>query len=219
MIAVRLERPWLIADLAEEMRVLSWAPFGAGFQRASRVVWREVRNADLTEGFDVDGWFAAEMARFPGAVGMMTSRDIATFTTAEVTVDGFAAHCVATVGLTNGESVGRRRVWGPRDFGTINILVATDAGLTEAGQLEALSIAVQARTAAVIEAGVEAPTGRVSGTGTDCLALACRPGAGRYAGLHTPLGEAVGAAVRAAVSAGASDWKAWFAAETAKAAP
>lgn len=217
--AVRLDRPWLIADLAEDLRVLSWAPFGAGLVRSARIVWREVRNADLTEGFDVESWFAAEMARFPGAVGMMTSRDIATFTRAEVTVEGIRADCVATVGLTNGESVGRRRRWGPRDFGTINILVATDAALTEAGQLEALSIAVEARTAAVIDVGVEAPTGRVSGTGTDCLALACRPGAGRYAGLHTPVGEAVGAAVRAAVAAGASDWKAWYAAEIAKATP
>lgn len=219
MISVRLERPWLIADLAQEMRMLSWAPFGPGLRKAARVVWREVRNADLTEGFDVDGWFAAEMTGFPGAVGMMTSRDIGTFTRAEARVEGVRAQCVATVGLTNGESVGRRRVWGLRDFGTINILVATDAGLTEAGQLEALSIAVQARTAAVIEAGVEAPTGRVSGTGTDCLALACREGAGRYAGLHTQVGEAVGAAVRQAVSEGAHDWKAWYAAETAKAAP
>ena len=219
MICATLVRPWLIADLGEDLRVLSWAPFASGFVMARRVVWREVRNADLPVGFDVEQWFADEMARFPGAVGMMTSRDIATFTQALVEVEGVRAHCLATVGLTNGESVGRRRAWGARDFGTINICVAANAGLTEAGHLEAMSIAVQARTAAVIEAGVDAPTGRVTGTGTDCVALACKIGTNPYAGLHTPVGEAIGAAVKAAVMAGAADWKVWYASALAKDKP
>lgn len=221
MIALRLERPWLIADLAAPMRCLSWAPYGAGYRMAGQVVWREVRNADLVPGFDAEGWFDGEMARFPGAVGMMTSRDIATYAMARAESGEGAgrvrAQCVATVGLTNGEAVGRRRVFGPKDFGTINVLVATDAALSETAQLEALSIAVQARTAAVIEAGHDVPTGRVTGTGTDCLVLACLPGEGRYAGLHTPVGEAIGAAVKSAVAAGARDWQAWYAGKLAEA--
>lgn len=217
MITVTLDRPWLIARLAQPMRVLSWAPIGAGYQVTASVLWREVRNADLSLDFDAESWFAQEMTRFPGAVGMMTSRDIGTYQEARSEVEGIAAHALATVGLTNGEAVGHRRDWGPRDFGTINILVATTAPLTEAAQLEALSIAVQARTAAVIAAGVDGPTGRVTGTGTDCLALACPIGDMPYAGLHTAVGEAIGAATRAAVAKGAEDWKRWFAAETAKA--
>ncbi|MCU0815748.1 MAG: adenosylcobinamide amidohydrolase [Cypionkella sp.] len=217
MITVTLDRPWLIARLAQPMRVLSWAPIGAGYQVTASVLWREVRNADLSLNFDAESWFAQEMTRFPGAVGMMTSRDIGTYQEARSEVEGIAAHALATVGLTNGEAVGHRRDWGPRDFGTINILVATTAPLTEAAQLEALSIAVQARTAAVIAAGVDGPTGRVTGTGTDCLALACPIGDMPYAGLHTAVGEAIGAATRAAVAKGAEDWKRWFAAETAKA--
>jgi adenosylcobinamide amidohydrolase len=217
VITVTLDRPWLIARLAQPMRVLSWAPIGAGYRVTASVLWREVRNADLSLDFDAESWFAQEMTRFPGAVGMMTSRDIGTYQEARSEVEGIAAHALATVGLTNGEAVGHRRDWGPRDFGTINILVATTAPLTEAAQLEALSIAVQARTAAVIAAGVDGPTGRVTGTGTDCLALACPIGDMPYAGLHTAVGEAIGAATRAAVAKGAEDWKRWFAAETAKA--
>ena len=217
MITVTLDRPWLIARLAQPMRVLSWAPIGAGYRVTDSVLWREVRNADLSLDFDAESWFAQEMTRFPGAVGMMTSRDIGTYQEARSEVEGIAAHALATVGLTNGEAVGHRRDWGPRDFGTINILVATTAPLTEAAQLEALSIAVQARTAAVIAAVVDGPTGRVTGTGTDCLALACPIGDMPYAGLHTAVGEAIGAATRAAVAKGAEDWKRWFAAETAKA--
>lgn len=219
MISVRLDRPWLIADLPGRMRCLSWAPVGSGFTEASQVVWREVRNADLTPDFDAEGWFRDEMAGHPAAVGMMTSRDIATFTQAMVEVEGVAAHCIATVGLTNGEAVGLRRRWEARDFGTINLVVSVEAGLTEAGQIEALSIATEARTAAVIEAGVDGPTGRLTGTGTDCLVLACRPGDLRHAGLHTAVGEAVGAAVKASVAAGASDWKRWHAGGAARRRP
>jgi adenosylcobinamide amidohydrolase len=213
MLAVEVTRPWLAAHLPRPMRVLSWAPFAPGFTQARHVVWREVRNADLTPDFDVDRWFAAEMARWPDAVGMLTSRDIGTYQRAEVTVDGIRAACLATVGLTNAEAVGRRRPYHSADFGTINLCTVVDAGLTETAQLEALSIAVQARTAAVMEVGLQLDTGLATGTGTDCAALACDPGAGRYAGLHTALGEAIGAATRQAVAAAAADWILWRDAE------
>jgi adenosylcobinamide amidohydrolase len=213
MLAVEVTRPWLAAHLPRPMRVLSWAPFAPGFTQARHVVWREVRNADLTPDFDVDHWFAAEMVRWPDAVGMLTSRDIGTYQRAEVTVDGIRAACLATVGLTNAEAVGRRRPYHSADFGTINLCTVVDAGLTETAQLEALSIAVQARTAAVMEVGLHLDTGLATGTGTDCAALACDPGEGRYAGLHTALGEAIGAATRQAVAAAAADWILWRDAE------
>lgn len=65
-------------------------------------------------------------------------------------------------------------------------------------------------------AGLQLASGLATGTGTDCVALACVPGAGRYAGLHTAVGEAVGAAVRQAVTAAAADWLRWRDAERAK---
>jgi adenosylcobinamide amidohydrolase len=183
---------------------------------ADRVVWREVKNADLTPEFDVEPWFAEQMAQYPGAVGMLTSRDIGTFQLAQAVVTGVTAACLATVGLSNAESVGARLPYHPADYGTINLAVAVDAQLTEAAQLEALSIAVQARTAAVMETGLRLATGVASGTGTDCVALACDPGDTRYAGLHTEVGEVVGAVVRSAVATAAADWMVWRAAEDAR---
>ncbi len=41
-----------MADLGQDCRALSWAPHRPGFQSARRVVWREVRNADLTPDVD-----------------------------------------------------------------------------------------------------------------------------------------------------------------------
>lgn len=213
MIAVTLARPWLVAGLPRRMRVLSWAPFAPGYVMADRIVWREVKNADLTPDFEVEPWFANQMAQYPGAVGMLTSRDIGTFRLAEGAVDGISAACLATVGLSNAESVGARLPYHTADYGTINLAVAVDAPLNEAAQLEALSIAVQARTAAVMDTGLRLATGAATGTGTDCVALACDPGEGRYAGLHTVLGEVIGEVVRRAVATAAADWMVWRTAE------
>lgn len=217
MIAVTLDHPWLDVRLPRPMRALGWAPYGAGLTMTDRVLWREVRNADLSLDFDVDAWFAAEMAgRAPGGVGLLTSRDVRGWRHAAAEVEGLRAEAVATVGLSNAEAVGRRLPWHPADYGTINLLVVVDAGLTEAAQLEAMTIAVQARTAAVMAAGLALATGTATGTGTDCVVLACDAGPLRHAGLHTALGEAVGAAARAAVAAGVADWQAWAAAERAR---
>lgn len=218
MIAVTLARPWLLADLPRPMRVLGWAPHRPGFVTASRIVWREVRNADLPPELNVNRWFADELAAAGqgDAVAMLTSRDVGTFRQMRVMVEGVKADCVATLGLSNAESVGTRRPYHTADFGTINLVVAVGAALTEAAQIEALSIAVQARTAAVIEAGLDLPTGRATGTGTDCVALACDAGDLPHAGLHTAVGEAVGAAVRQAVAEAAADWMVWRAAEATR---
>lgn len=209
MITLTLARPWLIADLGQEMRVLSFAPWRPGFATARRILWREVRNADLTPDLDVDRWFAAEMARqgATGDIGMLTSRDIGRHFQMRVEVEGIAVTCIATVGLGNAEAVGARRGRPPAPAGTINLAVVINAGLTETAQLEALTIVAEARTAAVMDSGLRLGNGaRATGTGTDCIALACLPGQTRFAGLHTALGEATGRAVRDAVATGAADW-------------
>lgn len=207
MITVALDAPWLEARLPRAMRCLGWAPVNPGFHHADRVLWRQVRNADLHEGFDAETWFADQVAaRAPGAVGMLTSRDVARWHMTEVEVEGIRAAALTTVGLSNAEAVGQRQPWHPADYGTINILVAVDAGLTKVAQMEALSITVEARTAAVMEAALHLPTGIATGTGTDCITLACDAGDIRYAGLHTAVGEAIGAATRKAVFDGVGLW-------------
>jgi len=211
VIAVTLARPWLVARLPGPMRALSHAPYGPGYRMTGAVLWREVRNADLTPGFDAEGWLQGEMARAPepAGVAMLTSRDIGTWDQASASVDGIGAHCVVTLGLSNAEAVGTRLPWHSADYGTINLLVATDAALTGTAQLEALTIAVQARTAALLDLGLRLETGLATGTGTDCIVVACPPGDLRYAGLHTAVGEAVGSATRRAVFRAATDWLRW----------
>jgi adenosylcobinamide amidohydrolase len=208
MITVTEARPWLTVDLGQRMQILSWALNRPGFVEASQIVWREVRNADLPQGVDARQWLMAELAarRLDHAVAFLTSRDVRRFTRTEAVVEGVRAACVATVGLSNAERVGHRLDRSQVTWGTINIAAVLDTGLSQAGLIEALSIAAEARTAAVIDAGFQLPTGRATGTGTDCLAIAAVPGEADHAGLHTAVGEALGAAVYRATKDGARAW-------------
>ena len=59
--AVTLARPWLEFDLGAPMQVLSFALNTPGFCTARRILWREVRNADLPPGMDVDPWLQGQL--------------------------------------------------------------------------------------------------------------------------------------------------------------
>ncbi len=207
MRTVALDRPWLTVDLGHDCRVLGWALNRPGFTTARRIVWREVRDGDLTPALDVRTWLETVLAAAgkADAVAFLTSRDVGAYARADATAGNIAASCVATVGLSNAERVGLRQTR-TGGWGTINIAVHVAAGLTDGALVEALSIAAQARTAAVIDAHLPLPGGAATGTGTDCIAVAARPGLTVHAGLHTDIGAAVGAAVYQAVRQGADDW-------------
>ena len=204
---VTCAQPWLAVDLGAPHQVLSWCPYRPGLVLAERILWREVRNADLTEEFDAETWLAEEVAEQGAApaVCFLTSRDIRHHHYRKVTVEGVTVEALATVGLGNIEAVGSRRVATPASFGSINIAVQVHAALSQSAQLEALSIITEARTAAILAEGHILPGGIASGTGTDCIALASAQTGPElaFAGLHTALGEAIGRAVLEAVSEGA----------------
>jgi adenosylcobinamide amidohydrolase len=203
--------PWLTLDLGRDMRVISWAPHRGGIVTARHILWREVRNADLTEDFDVLAWLAQECQdRGMGqAVALLTSRKIATFSVAEQRIDGVHAQAVATVGLSNAERAGPAvdsMTEKKTSYGTINVAVILQHRLNDIGLIEAQSIASAARTAAVMESGAKALTGPATGTGTDCIAIAAPVGEDAFCGLHTAQGKALAAAVYAAVRQGADQW-------------
>lgn len=216
MKGVTLARPWLEFDFGGEMRVLSWSLNTPGFCTARRILWREVRDTDLTPELDVGPWLSAELTRIDAtdAVAFLTSRDVTYFSTATATAGAQTARCVATVGLSNAERIGHRIRDPHRNWGTINIAVHLKSALTVAAHIEAISIVAQARTAAVMDIKLPLATGIATGTGTDCIAIAAPitadhglgEGIAPFAGLHTELGEALGAAVYQAVHSGACDW-------------
>jgi adenosylcobinamide amidohydrolase len=212
--SLRLDAPWLVASFSEPVRACSWAVVGGGMVLTQHVAWLEVRNSDLPPWVDPARWFEGRLLErnLTGAVGLLTSRSIATYTDVAAEEGNAGARCVATVGLGNalraGDSPGATR-----RLGTINVLVHASLALSECALLEANAIATEAKTAAMYDLRVRSllSEGTATGTGTDCTVVTSpRPCAGSegspYSGKHTAIGAAVGRAVYHAVRRGAESW-------------
>lgn len=209
----RVEGGLLVVHLGAPHAVLSWAVHRGGRTRASTVAWRQVTDAEL--GPDVDPALllsrSLEAKGLSEAVGLLTSRDVSRYEDVSRAHGAYSARCVATVGLGNALAIGDSP--GPlrRSVGTINLLCVLSHPVGEGALVEAVSIASEARTAAMLEARF--PSRRslrpATGTGTDCIVVAA-PEAGpapeTWVGKHTALGAALGAAVHEAVARGAHAW-------------
>lgn len=200
--------PFLVAEFAEPQAMLSWSLTRPGFTTARKVAWLEVRNDDLA--IDVDPTLLLETrmaaAGHGDSVHLMTSRDIRHHHLAEAGSGLVKAACLATVGLGNAGRVGARPAT-TSPFGTINLLVHVDRPLASGAMIEAISIATQARTAAIIDLDWRLDGRPATGTGTDCIVVATPHGEGeQFAGLHTDTGAALGRAVYNAVHEGGLVW-------------
>lgn len=208
------EERLLVVKFPAVHRTLSWAVCGGGLGLTRAVVWRYVERGELTPDVDAAALLQASLEKhgLGRAVGMMTARTLGTFDCVTRHQDGVAARAVATVGLGNALAVGDAP--GPLSaaarIGTINVLVQLSHALDEAGLAEALAVAVEARTAAVMDGRVPSRRSNelATGTGTDCIVVAA-PEAGpalRWVGKHTVAGALIGGVVREAVSRGVRRW-------------
>lgn len=214
--AIDCQPPFLVAAFFEPQEMLSWSLTHPGKHVARRVAWIEVKNKDLGEDIDPVAVVREKLAarNLSDAVALMTSRNIRRHHVEQAIVGDETATCLTTAGLSNGERVGTRVAEPVPLPGTVNTLVHVARPLTEAAFLETLSVATQARTAAIMECRIARAGRLVTGTGTDCIVVAAPAGTDRdrapFAGLHTALGEAVGRAVYAATRRGVETWTADF---------
>jgi adenosylcobinamide hydrolase len=108
---------------------------------------------------------------------------------------------VVTAGVTNAATPGRSAVAEPRP-GTINVVALADLSLAPAALVAAVKVVTEAKTLALVEAGVRTADGGIAtGTSTDAVAIGVT-GEGtrlRYAGPVTAAGSALGSLVTEAV--------------------
>lgn len=213
----------LVVELPAAHACLSFAPHGGGDTVTQLVANHAVQSSELTLEVDALALLRARQAALVGrdGVAMMTACALEHAVVARAQdideVGRVSAVAVATVGLSNllraGDSPGALA-----QVGTINVIVWVSCPLTLGARIEALTIAAEARTLAVLDAGL--PSRRsgapATGTGTDCIALLsplARASAGAYAGKHTAVGAVVGRAVHESVAAGVASWTARYGAE------
>jgi adenosylcobinamide amidohydrolase len=192
---------------------ISHAPFGGALRAARTVAIHETRNDELTLEVDPIELLATRMSAVdPRGVGMWTSRRIASavvIATEAACAPETRAVALVTAGLSNAVRVGDTP--GPlAGWGTINIACHLNVPLTPTALIETLAVVVEARTAAVIDAGVRSrrSEGIATGTGTDCVAVLAGTAQGVvYAGKHTAIGHVIGDAVFRATEAAIAQWK------------
>ncbi len=209
---------WLVATLPGVHDVASWALVGGGLVYATTVAWHQVTEEELSPGVDARDFADRRLrdAGLDGAVLFLTSRRVAAYQDVTRADGDLSVQCIVTVGLANALRAGDpadASAAAARAAGTINVLVRTSVPLTSEALLEALALAAEARTLAVLEAGVASVVSAApaTGSGTDCIAvaapLAATTGrAERFVGKHTGVGSLIGAAVHAAVRAGVERW-------------
>ncbi len=207
--AVSCAAPFLVAEFATPQAMVSWSLTRPGFVQARKVAWLHVRDDDLPLGVDPVELLETKMAAagHADAIHLMTSRNVARHHLASACFDGVTGTCLATAGLGNAARVGSLplRI---KPAGTINLLAHVGRPLSQGALLEALSIAAEARTAAVIDAGWRVGGQTATGTGTDCIVVAAPAGepGEAFAGLHTAVGAAIGRAVHDAISQACATW-------------
>jgi len=207
---IECRTPWLLARFTNRQCMLSWSLNRPGMVEADTVAWLEVHDADLPLGVDPLEVLERRLGEqgLDDAVGLMTAREVALHHQATAVGEDIRVDALVTLGLTNGallDEDGRLSdCTAVAPVGTTNMLVAVSRPLSEGAMLEAMSVATMARTAALLGNG-----GRIVGTGTDCIVIACPddiPGEA-FAGLHTDVGTQITSVVFRAVRDARRTWE------------
>ncbi|MCS6924891.1 MAG: adenosylcobinamide amidohydrolase [Candidatus Binatia bacterium] len=197
----------LIVTCPTLYRVLSWAPLGGGLREARTILNHQVRIDEYPahEPTVYLQTLASRLQVLLPAVGLMTGVQMERVVRCAARGDSLALECFATVGVSNALTVGDPATYEEQP-GTINLIVLVNHPLTDAALAEAVAIATEAKVSALYAARVRSTISAAlaTGTGTDCVAIACPRGTPAYAycGKHTRLGELLGRVVCDAVTQG-----------------
>jgi adenosylcobinamide hydrolase len=196
----------LVVRLARPGRAASSAVLGGGLLEVDAVVNHAVRASDERALAEPEAWLREICGRLAldpeRTAALMTGVEPERTVVVEDERDGIELVVFVTAGLANALRVGDPATVRSTAPGTINLIAVVGVPMTDAALVEAVAIAVEARTLAALEARVPSlVSGEIAtGTGTDAVVVAALGGAGAipHCGKHTSLGELVGRAVLAA---------------------
>ena len=147
-------------------------------------------------------------------VGMMTSASMDSFRRVTRLAQGVEISAMVTAGISNACCAGDRADWptfqvDDNPAGTINIIITTNARLSDAAMVESVMIVTEAKTVAMRQLGVKSTVSGVIATGTGTDAIAVVNGFGpetiHYCGKHVLFGEMLASAVIEAITGSLSD--------------
>lgn len=194
-------------------RMLSSAILNGGFQKADHFVNLKVDanfNGEKTEfeSPDVTLQRLADSQNWKGrCIGMMTAALMSSFQRVRMEAQGVWIEVLVTSGISNARRAGDRADYSFMNekcakLGTINILVVTNANLSDAGLVECIMMVAEAKAACLQDLNVISPVSKrvATGTGTDSTAIACGLGPEiQYCGKHVLFGEILAKSVYSAI--------------------
>ncbi len=193
----------------KSVRMLSSAILNGGMQRANHFINLRVDanfNGECTN-FENPKTTLKNLANHHGwqgtCVGMMTAANMTSFAQSEYQAEGIWIRALITSGLSNARCAGdiadyQRMSEQPRKTGTINILVLTNAYLTDSAMVECIMMITEAKSACLQQRNEKSKVSNciATGTGTDSTAIACGTSTQiKYCGKHTLFGELLAKAV------------------------
>lgn len=207
-----------MVDFGGARRCLSSSVVGGGLRDAR--AWLNLQVAHGYARMDPEAHLLDEM-RARGldpatTLGAMTAADVSRATACE---EPEAARAVATVGIGVPLAAAGRLLRPVPPVNTINLLVLVEAPLTDAALVYAVQTATEAKAQALADAHIAAENhdGFATGTATDSICIAARPGATEpFAGPMSAAGAAIARCVHAAVLEGAVDFVARRGAEVVR---
>ncbi|MGB0911395.1 MAG: adenosylcobinamide amidohydrolase [Nitrospirales bacterium] len=202
--------------------VISSSVLGGGMSQAGGIINHQVASHSIDVNREDDpSQYLSRLAKRLGiegqCVGLMTAVDLSCLVLTRVESSGIWIEGFFTVGITNavraGESTSRALLSRTQHkAGTINIILVTNARLSQAAMVGAVGVATESKTATLLDEGIMNMSGKLlaTGTGTDAIALATGDGYYcRYSGTHTKLGELIGRLVSDGVKQGLQKDRAW----------
>jgi adenosylcobinamide amidohydrolase len=197
----------LVVTFPTSYQVLSWAPLNGGLVEARAILNHQV---DIHEYPTLEpavylSSLAQRLQVEEPVVGLMTGVRMDRLVRKVIHTNGLQLECFATVGLSNALAVGDPPTY-EEHTGTINLIVVLNQALSPSALIEAVQIATEAKVQGLYAAKVKSTVTDTlaTGTGTDCVAVACPPGEPiyQYCGKHTRLGELLGRVVGQAMEEG-----------------
>lgn len=130
-------------------------------------------------------------------VGMMTAALMKSFRSVRMQKQGVWIEAMVTSGVSNARRAGDQADYqfmneNCRKIGTINILILTNAQLSDASMIECVMMVAESKAACLQDLDIKSPLSGLlaTGTGTDSTAIACGTGPEvQYCGKHVLFGE------------------------------
>lgn len=197
---LRCQENLMILESRDPLIILSSAMVGGGFIMTHTIVNAHVhKHLDLSDPHK----HLDERVRAVGIqgryVGLMTAVFLDTVQTCTKSQEGITVTAVVTAGVGNATRPGLSYV-GPRQTGTINIILLIDGNMEPAAMVNAVITATETKTDVLKELAIPTHDGQgiATGTSSDAIVVACtgKNEIIQYAGPATPTGWLIGQTVR-----------------------